>query len=118
MKLLRDEEIEPFDDLIFSPISVAFLTTVVDQIVRKKFSGILNVSAKSDISYADASRYISSNLGLSLDKVKPKSAKETLTDLHLPKFAAMDTSSLNSLDLQAPDPYESVDFFLYSNVKG
>ena len=115
VKLLKDEEVEPFNDLIFSPISICFLSKVIVQIIKKNFSGILNVSAKSDISYADAARYMSNKLGLSLDKIKSKSAKGILADFHLPKFASMDSSSLNSLGLEAPHPYKSVDFFLRSN---
>ena len=80
-------------------------------------SGIFNISAQSDISYADASRYLSKKLGLSLDKIKPVSAKEIFNDIYLPKFAAMNTSSLDPLGLRAPEPYESIDFFLHSNAE-
>ena len=116
-KLLNDEEIQPFNDLIFSPISISFLTRVMDQIIKKNISGIFNISAQSDISYADASRYLSKKLGLSLDKIKPVSAKEIFNDIYLPKFAAMNTSSLDPLGLRAPEPHESIDFFLRSNFE-
>ena len=116
-KLLNNEEIQPFNDLIFSPISISFLTRVMDQIIKKNISGIFNISAQSDISYADASRYLSKKLGLSLDKIKPVSAKEIFNDIYLPKFAAMNTSSLDPLGLRAPEPHESIDFFLRSNFE-
>lgn len=110
--LMRGKKIHPFSDLLFSPISILFLFKVINKLIIMNYSGVINLSAKYDISYFDASKYLSKKLNYSKDLISPCFAKEVIDNLHLPKYASLDTSQLKELGLLAPNPYKALDDFV------
>jgi len=90
---IRDgRAIEPFADMVFSPVPMA---TVVEALVacgERREPGIVQVSGDCDISYAEAAMRLASRLGASSGLVRPASAAARGIDpASIPRHTTLDT---------------------------
>jgi dTDP-4-dehydrorhamnose reductase len=103
--------IYPAVDIVMAPVSVDFVTDVVQRVGVTRCHGIIQVSATHDLTYAQAALHIAGRLGVDPDLVRPKTA----TDLGLKletvvKHTTLDVSRLrDELGMQPPDPLTAID---------
>ena len=74
-KLLRGELIEPFADMMFSPVPIAEATDTLVKVAEVRAAGITHVSGDRDISYADAAQFLAARLGAGPALIRPASAQ-------------------------------------------
>lgn len=108
----NNEEIFPFVDLFFSPISINFASEVIERIIKDKIFDTLNLSSGNEISYYHALKYIAKNSGFSVDKIFKGFAKEKIPDIYLPQHSTLDASKLSNLGIKIPSSEEALDFFI------
>lgn len=104
--LLAGQPISPFSDRYLAPISMAQVCDALDRIRRRRASGIWQLSASRDISYAELAMVLADRLGAARTLVRPMPQPESLTEGAAgPRFTAFDVSRLrDELGLPIPDP--------------
>ncbi len=70
--LLNGESIEPFDDMVMSPITISALVLLLQRIGERKSVNIIHASGKDDILYSTAAYTLAAKLGASESLIKPK----------------------------------------------
>ena len=113
--LVNNEDIFPFKDLLFSPVSISFVGEVIRRLIHDKPTGIFHLSSSNDISYLDALTYLAIHSGFSLDKIYESYAKDHIEDIHLPKYTTLDCSGTLDLGFNIPKSEEALDYFIYNN---
>jgi dTDP-4-dehydrorhamnose reductase len=69
--LLKGEVIHPFRDMTMAPVAWPFVLKVLEYVVAKQRTGIFQLSADQDISYAEAAIYLAYRLDVPMNMVKP-----------------------------------------------
>jgi dTDP-4-dehydrorhamnose reductase len=69
--LRKGEEIYPFSDVFFSPVSLRSAVSVLDGIVGRRAGGIFQLSGSDEISYAEAAVFYADLLGLPGRLIRP-----------------------------------------------
>ncbi len=107
--LKTGKEIHPFSDMVMSPVPLSFAVDVLLKVEEKKVSGIMQVSALEDISYAEAAKQIARKMGLDEKLINPVSYQESGIGF-APMHTTLDVSRLNSeLGMTPPDVHETVE---------
>ncbi|WP_373840299.1 sugar nucleotide-binding protein [Methanospirillum sp.] len=103
--LKQGESIHPFHDMVISPVSISFACMVIRILLEKKLTGIFQVSADDDISYANIAHDIGTKLGYNGSLIQPVSWKTSDIQLnHVPEHTTLDTTKLrNDLGIKIPD---------------
>jgi len=100
--------IRPFYDMVVSPVPVAFAVSVLRKIAVKQVPGIIQVSAKQDVTYASLAKYMARKLNLNDKLVQPISCRDVgFADAAL--NTTLDSSRLSVLGLRPPDVWTGVD---------
>jgi dTDP-4-dehydrorhamnose reductase len=108
--LMLAKRVRAFDDLRFCPIALDHVVQALVAIADHGEGGIYQVSGASDISYADAARYIAGQLGAPAHLVEVCPA----VNLNIPSeevtaYTSLDTARLAALcGFVAPEPWEVV----------
>jgi dTDP-4-dehydrorhamnose reductase len=108
--LMLAKPVRAFDDLRFCPIALDHVIQALVAIADHGEGGIYQVSGASDISYADAARYIAGQLGAPAHLVEVCPA----VNLNIPSgevtaYTSLDTARLAALcGFVAPEPWEVV----------
>jgi dTDP-4-dehydrorhamnose reductase len=107
----RGEVIRPLADLVMAPVRLDVAAEVIVAAVLTPLGAILQVSARSDISYADVASRLAARWGIPGDLVRPALAAELLPGLeHVPCHTTLDASALrDTLGLAPPDPWAAID---------
>jgi dTDP-4-dehydrorhamnose reductase len=107
----RGEPIQPLLDLVMAPVSLELAAQVMAAAALDSFGGIIQVSARADISYADAARQLAARWGASPGLVRPATVAELGLPLeHVPAHTTLDAASLRDrLGLASPDPWAAID---------
>ena len=100
--------IYPFSDAVLAPLSLTFVMKVLRRISETRPTGIIQASAKKDITYESMARYIMRNLGEKEQKLIKAAPYREKNIPHLPLNTTLDTSTLKSLNLEAPCPFEAL----------
>lgn len=104
---LRDgRAITPFSDKVMAPVSHDLTVSLAVTIARRRRAGLAQVSAASDISYAEAARFLVRRLGRPASLVQPRPCPADAVST--PRF----TSLAVAPDLfpgGAPDPFAALD---------
>ena len=97
-KLKRSEIIEPFHDLLLSPISLSAVEEMITKVIisEKSHSRILQLSANKDFSYADAAYHLADILKVNPNLVRPKSGKGIVESKRLLRFTSLENSFSNT----------------------
>jgi dTDP-4-dehydrorhamnose reductase len=108
--------IHPFIDMVIAPVPISFAVSVLCSIAIKHLPGIIQVSAKQDVLYADLARYIAFKLGCNEDLVQPISFLDAGIS-YASENTTLESSRLLELGLQPPDVWTSVDETFMLNKK-
>lgn len=100
--------IHPFADMVISPVPISFAIKVLREIALKQISGIIQVSATRDITYADLALYITNKNGYDKKLVKPISYRD-VGFTFAAQNTTLDNSRLSELGLNSPDVWASID---------
>ena len=109
--LRTGEAIHPFDDMVMAPIAMDRAVETIDRVAQATQGGLFQMSARSDLTYADASRYLARRLNLDETLVQPVSARTAgLTAEMTPPNTTLDcTDAERIFGLAAPGPEEALD---------
>lgn len=108
--LLSGRPVEPFRDMVFSPVSLSFAVRALRAVAEAREGGIWQVSASADLSYAQAAGRLCRLLGAEPSLLRPVSWRQAAPDLeHVPAHTSLDASRLAGLGLPAPSPETSLD---------
>jgi len=105
------QTVRPLADLTLAPVSPSLAAGAITEAVRSKLSGILQVSATSDVSYADVAGRLASIWGFPGELVQPTTIAEAGVILeHVPRHTTLDTTRLRlACDIEPPDPWQAVE---------
>ena len=102
------ETIHPFNNLVMAPISLDFTVDVLCRVAAARRGGIVHATAAHDISYARAADIIARRIGVHDPSVAPVAGRFS-PHVAVPRYAALDTTSLEALGLSAPMPEAAFD---------
>ena len=102
--------VRPFVDMSFAPVSQARAVSSLLEVGLARVGGVMQGSATSDISYADACRWLAKAIKCPTVDIEPISGRDTGDDYeHVPQYTTLDTSSLElACGFDPPTPYESL----------
>lgn len=85
--------VHPFDDMVFSPLSVRDAVSVLVATGHNRLNGLIQASAQDDISYAKACRLFVQRLHVAESLVKPVSWRRFVDrPEHAPEHTTLDTT--------------------------
>ncbi len=113
INLKTNKAINPFYDIYFSPISLNYILTAVDKIIKNRITGLYNISANSDISYKDAAYYLSNKMLFNKTLIKPISYKE-INNIYIPKYTNLESNFFIMHPI--PNPEDALDYFISLNL--
>lgn len=101
--------INPFNNVLLSPVPLRFATQVLHRIAIEQIAGITQVSATQDISYHEVAQFLARKFEFDFDLIQPKAFTDR-ENLKLPFHTTLDIFRLNKeLCLEVPDIWETVD---------
>jgi dTDP-4-dehydrorhamnose reductase len=103
--------IYPFSDMVMSPVPLSFSIEILRRVAEARLYGIVQVSAKEDITYAQAAHHLARRIGANSDLVQPVLSTESSVNLEtVPAFTTLDTTRLRlSFGLESPDVWTTFD---------
>lgn len=109
--LERGQCVNPFNDLPLAPVAPGFAATAIVSAIARGMRGVLQVSSKADLTYADVALRFVCGAGWRQGSVRPVSVAESGEMIeHLPLHTTLDTTSLREhLGLTPPEPWVAVD---------
>jgi dTDP-4-dehydrorhamnose reductase len=109
--LVRGKSIRAPRDLRFSPIAFEHVVQALIAIAEQREGGIFQVSGASDISYAEAARYIAGELGVPSRLVEACSAVELdIPSEEVTAYTSLDATRLTTLyGFEAPEPWTVIE---------
>jgi dTDP-4-dehydrorhamnose reductase len=112
-QLRQGQKIFPFLDMVMAPISLDFAVEVLWQVGQSGSSGIVQASASSDVSYAQAAQIVAASIGASDDLVSPASWRESGLMEQVPNHTTLDCARLQQeFTMKTPEPGEAINFAL------
>ncbi|MBR0856666.1 sugar nucleotide-binding protein [Bradyrhizobium liaoningense] len=103
----RGEPIEPFRDLVFSPMSVQFVGEALATIGERRIPGNLHLSGAENVDYVAFAEALARRLGVDLALIKPSTAVDKGVNIPFkPRFSGLGmarTSQLSGLQPQRLD---------------
>ncbi|MEO1206510.1 MAG: sugar nucleotide-binding protein [Pseudomonadota bacterium] len=103
------QPIEPFEDLIFAPISVRFVGDALAELSQKRLSGNLHLSGADNVSYVRFAHALANELGIDPSLVKPTTSEAK--GIHIafkPKYSGIGMERTSELSGLAPQAVESL----------
>lgn len=109
--LRRNEPVDPFRDMVMSPVPLGFVAEVLVRVGERTPSGTVQVSGECDVSYAEVAKRLAARLGASAALVRPASfADRGLPPEMAPPHTTLDTTRLTAeLGLTPPPVWETID---------
>jgi len=102
-KLSNNEEIVGFEDVHFSPLGVKTLASVISEIAKKDFPGLVNVAGNEAISKLKFARLVADLTNRNQILVSAGSVSTLGDTVPRPKFLALDGTKLaNALEIKLP----------------
>ncbi|MBI5569134.1 MAG: sugar nucleotide-binding protein [Desulfomonile tiedjei] len=102
--LKRGESIRPFSDMVFAPIPLSGVVSVLRLIADRHLPGIWQVSAPEDISYEEAARITAVTVGADSSLIRPLDSRSAGYEEHVPDHTTLSTETLRArLGLEIPD---------------
>lgn len=106
--LIAGKVIYPFSDGVMAPVSTSFVVDLLIRVLAQRLTGIIQASARDDISYETAARYIAAKLAADARLVEPIFSKQAGVAPG-PRHTTLDTSRLAEVGLEAPPPTHALD---------
>lgn len=105
--LCAGDPIRPFSDLVMAPVTLAHAVDVLARACTDSMTGILQVSACRDVSYAEAALRLAAILPAEAALVRPVPASGVE---HVARHTTLDTSRVRAeLGLEPPEPWDAID---------
>ena len=105
----RGESAFPFEDFIFSPISLAFACTSLSTIVRSSISGDFHISGSDNVTYAEFAELLALRFGVDRSLLSPLRSGDQGVRLHFqPTYSGLGMSRTARLTNLKPQPLEDV----------
>ena len=102
-KLINNNQVYGFSDIYFSPVSINFLAEAVLEILKLKYSGVLNVSSNECISKYDFLVKVSKIFQLNSELIESVKSNSIAGRVSRPKNMCLDNQKLESLiDFKVP----------------
>jgi dTDP-4-dehydrorhamnose reductase len=109
-RLGTSEPVEAFADLPAAPVHVDHVATALLAIARSRSSGILQLSARRQVSYVEIARHIAARVGASPDLVQPvAAATRGIGPGEAPRYASL---ACDDFGLAPIEPFDVVDAVL------
>ena len=111
--LKHNKTIHPFSDMTIAPIPLAFTVDLLCHIAEKELPGIVQLSAKNDVTYEEVARHIARRIGASQELVKPISVRDADIEIeNVQAFTSLDTSRITKeFGVEPPDVFTTIDEF-------
>jgi dTDP-4-dehydrorhamnose reductase len=106
--MIAGKTIHPLSDGFMAPISDTFAIDVLKRVITHQISGITQASARDDISYEYAARYIAEKLSIDTKLIEPITS-DSFGIQDLPKHTTLNSSRLYDLGLDIPLPTQALD---------
>lgn len=111
-QLRKGQIIRPFSDYLCAPITLDCVTEAIRLVAQSSRSGIWQVSASEDISYAEIAAQLAGCGGFDAALVQPTTAPRDKSE-HLPRFTTLDTRQLEeTFDFHIPSARQTVEAIL------
>lgn len=109
--LTQGGNVQAFEDHAFCPLSLDTVVDALVSVVEQQNGGIFQVSGASDITYANAARYIADRLGVSgVNVVSVRALDQGIPETELTPFTSLDTTRMSSLTgFEPPEPSVVID---------
>jgi dTDP-4-dehydrorhamnose reductase len=109
--LLAGQKIRPFADMPIAPVPLDFVVRILVSISAARATGIVQVSAAEDISYAAAARFVAKRLGAAEELVQPVTVAESgLPIEYVPRHTTLDISRLRTeFGFKPPCPRDAIE---------
>jgi dTDP-4-dehydrorhamnose reductase len=104
--LRRGVTIEPFNDVVFSPVPVNDVADAILEIARAFEPGIFQLSGERDITYAEAATLLASRIVAPVSLIKPRSWRSAAIDV---AFAPRHTTLMSRLPGGKTMRYQTVE---------
>ena len=103
------EPVEPFEDLIFAPMSVMFCADSLARIAEQRASGILHLSGSDNVSYVQFAHALAARLGVDASLIKPTtSVAKGIHIAFLPTYSGLGMPRTSALTGLKPQPLSDV----------
>ena len=111
MKSLREgQAIQPFTDLICSPITFNATIQTIAAVAERQLSGLWQLSGSADISYAGIATFVARRAECEASLVQPTVSRGLVNFEHLPPHSTLDaTRARTELGFQLCDPLTVID---------
>jgi dTDP-4-dehydrorhamnose reductase len=111
--LYLSRRIYPFSNYRFSPIPISFVITLLLQVIELRFTGVVQASASSDLTYAGAAAYLAKKFDYDASLIFPTNNEGGVLE-HLPMHTTLAPVGLKELGLDSPDPALALEEFACS----
>jgi dTDP-4-dehydrorhamnose reductase len=111
--LSNNKEIHPFEDLIFSPITIDYVVQNLTKIINTNKSGEYHLSSEINIDYYEFAKKIATNMNININKVKRSNSKiNNIKILFMPKYSGLSMKYTMEKTSIIPQKIEEVINFL------
>lgn len=103
----RGDAVEPFEDLVFAPISVKFVGEALATLGEKRLSGNLHLSGAENVSYVAFAHALASRLGIDKALIKPTTS--VAKGIHIafkPRYSGLGMARTTQLSGVEPQPLD------------
>ncbi|MEP2472498.1 sugar nucleotide-binding protein [Roseobacter sp.] len=107
--LQAGQPIEPFEDLIFAPMSAVFVGQALADLARQRVSGSLHLSGAENVSYVAFAQAVADKLGADQNLLHPTTA--TAKGVHIafkPTYSGLGMSRTTVVSGLTPQPLDDV----------
>jgi dTDP-4-dehydrorhamnose reductase len=107
----RGEAIQPLKDLLMAPVLLSDVVSILDIVIKKRLSGIFQVSSSNEISYVEAARLGAKLLNVDENLIQPVGASQSGHDVEpVPTHSTLNTDRLKKeLGVELPDACQVVE---------
>ncbi len=110
LDLKNKNEISPLKDIYFAPISISFMIDLIIKCLLHEYVGLIEISAKSEITYSYAAFYIAKKLDFDQKLINPIFHRNTNLE-YVPSNSIL-ISNVENYNMNPPIPEEALDFFV------
>lgn len=107
-QLESKEQVNAFEDVFFSPVSISQLYLAINSLLEVNASGVVNVSASESISKYDFALLVAEKFGFKADQVKRVKIGDQGLVAPRPNYLSLDNSLLKSLTGFAPSSIDAM----------
>ncbi|MNK36706.1 dTDP-4-dehydrorhamnose reductase [compost metagenome] len=94
--LRQDESITVFDDVLFSPLSLGTLVSLIEQVISRSLQGVFNVGSRDGLSKADFAFTLAQQLNLSSANMRRGSSSSSPLTAYRPKDMRLDVAKFEA----------------------